>query len=295
MKIATKAGDQPAISALERVLDPSPVSARGAPGTVWRGLLWCEWFAHSRLLLAFLVGWLVAVWALPLAADPGWILMVGVAYAFIAGPAFGGGEVLEGCEEFTFALPATRSTRYLTRLLVGGGSLLVLTAMDLLALGLDLSQAVARLYLDTGLIKPVQLGQPGLLYGLVLTFPLAVFAFSFTCAALTHSRAQVFLSWFWGALAAMTILRAGLQYEQLTLGKMNGYVVCPALLILAIAALSWGFLVYRRKEVGPPVTPMQLPGHWWAWTLLFLLGVALALILIGWLANHVPAVLKQPS
>ena len=44
----------------------------------WAGLLWCEWFAHSRLLLSFLLGWLACVWLLPFLTHSGWILLVGV-------------------------------------------------------------------------------------------------------------------------------------------------------------------------------------------------------------------------
>ncbi len=263
-----------------------------SPIRAWRALLWCEWFAHGKLLLFFLVAWLLLVWLLPFFAHPGWVLLFGGVYAFVAGPAYGGGDVVEGCEEFTFGLPATRTERYVARLLVGLGSLLTFTAMDLLALGLDLSQALARLYVDTGLIEPLQVGRPGLLYGLVLAFPFAVFSLSFAFAAATHSRALVFTAWFWGGLLALIALQASLQYESVVWTKMNGMLASPALVLLGIAALGWGCLICRRKEVGTPVTPLQLPGHWWAWTLFFLLGLALAMFLVVWLVRHAPAVLN---
>ena len=37
---------------------------------------------------------------------------------------------------------------------VGGGALLLFTTLDLMALGLDLPQILAKLYVDTGLIRP---------------------------------------------------------------------------------------------------------------------------------------------
>ncbi len=259
-----------------------------SPLRAWRALLWCEWFAHGKLLLLFLVAWLLLVWLLPFFAHPGWVLLFGGVYALVAGPAYGGGDVVEGCEEFTFGLPATRTERYLARLLIGLGSLLTFTAMDLLALGLDLSQALARLYVDTGLIEPLQVARPGLLYGLVLAFPFAVFSLSFAFAATTHSRALVFTAWFWATLAVLIALRASLQYENLLWNKMNGVLASPALILLGVAALGWGGFICRRKEVGAPVTPLQLPGRWWAWTLLFLLGSALAMFLILWLIRQAP-------
>lgn len=258
---------------------------------VWQGLLWCEWFAHSKLLLVFLAGWLVTVWTLPLFAQPEWGLVFAIVYAFLAGPAYGGGDIIEGTEEFSFALPATRTERYLARLAIGGGSVLLFSVLDLLALGLDLSQALARLYLDTGLIRPRQVAQPGLLYGLVLAFPFAVFAFSFAGAAVARARPLVFTAWFWAGLVALSIMRVGFQYEEMRWTRINGVVACPALVMLGGVALVGGLFGFRRKEIGPAVAPLQLPGRWWAWALVFLLGLGLALLLLYWLARDLPAVL----
>src|SRR5437867_5838888 len=72
---------------------------------ILKGLLWAEWYAHSKLVLSFLTLWLVCVWVLPIFAHPGWILLLGFIFAFIGGPLYGGGDVIEGCEEFTFSLP----------------------------------------------------------------------------------------------------------------------------------------------------------------------------------------------
>src|SRR5678815_193701 len=127
--IAIAAADPPAAAA------PVKPSAR-----VWRGLLWSEWYAHSQVLLIFLAVWLLAVWTLPLFTHPGWILILGGLYALMAGPMYGGADVLEGCEEFTFALPPTRTERFFSRLIVGLGTLLFLCFMNVVALGLDLPQ-----------------------------------------------------------------------------------------------------------------------------------------------------------
>ncbi|MEW6161066.1 MAG: hypothetical protein AB1813_26860, partial [Verrucomicrobiota bacterium] len=181
----------------------------------FRGLLWAEWFAHSKLMLLFLGLWLLAVWTLPFFVHPGWILLLGPIYAWIAGPAFGGSDVLDGCEEFAFSLPATRVERYLARMIIGAGSLAMLTGMDLLALGLDLPSVLARLYIDTGLIQARPELKPGLLYGLVAAVPFAVFAFSFALSAIAHSRMLVLTSWFWAMIAALGVLQLGFWYEEL--------------------------------------------------------------------------------
>ena len=89
------------------------VRPRRSEARWWLGLMWGEWFTHARLLLFFLVAWLAAFWLIPLVAHPLWILMVGIAYALATGPAFGGANTMDGCEEFSFALPATRRQRFL--------------------------------------------------------------------------------------------------------------------------------------------------------------------------------------
>jgi hypothetical protein len=256
--------------------------------SAFRGLLWAEWFAHSKLLLIFLGLWLVAVWVLPLFAHPGWILVMGGFYALLAGPAYGGGDVLEGCEEFSFALPATRSERYLARVIVGGGTLLLLTAINLLALGLDVPDILARLYIDTGILQPKPLLKTGLLYGLVLALPLAVFALSFVLSAATRSRAMVLSAWFWGVLGALVLLQLGFWYEELVWDSLTGFFSCPLLLGAAGVALWSGLRVYQRKEIGPPSIPITLPGRWWLWMILFLLGVCIALALVSSLIKNYP-------
>ena len=270
----------------------APVEKQFPKLRVLRGLLWTEWFAHSKLVLSFLMFWLGAVWVLPVAAHPGWILLLGFFYAFFAGPAFGGGDIVEGCEEFTLALPVTRSERYCARLIIGGGGLLVLTALDLLALGIDLSTALARLYLNTGLIKPLPGLRTGWLYGLVLAFPLAVFSMSFALAAVTHSRFLIFTSWFWGGLLAMAALYGGLLCEDRLWNHMNGFLSCPLLILVAVVVLAIGHRQYQQKEIGPYGARITLPSGWWAWAVLWLLGVVVALWLAGALARQVPKFLS---
>ena len=273
------------------VLPQTPVSGRGSPATgwhAWRGLLWCEWYAHSKLLLLFLAGWLGCIWGLSLYANPAWILLFGALYAVVAGPIYGGTDTIEGCEEFTFTLPPTRGERYLARLAVGGGALLVFTAIDLLALGLDLPQILAKFYVESGLIRPWPSFKPGLLHGLMLAVPLAVFAFSFVISTLTHSRGLVLTAWFWAVLITLAGLRIGFWYEDLVWENLNGFFACPLLVLLASAVLWGGYRGYIRKEVGHHSAPITLPARWWLWIAVFVAGVLLALTLAASLARHYP-------
>jgi hypothetical protein len=265
--------------------DQSPASCRNG----WRafyGLLWCEWFAHSKLLLFFLVTWVASVSIVPFYFNPAYILVSGALFAIVAGPVYGGSDTSEGCEEFTFALSPTRAERYLARLVVGGGALLLLTAIDLLALGLDLPQILAKLYVDSGLIRPWPVFKSGLLYGLVLVLPFTVFAFSFVISAVTHSRALLLSAALWAILISLAALRLGFWYEELVWENLNGWFSCPLLALMSVAVLWGGYLAYQRKEIGHYTTPITIPAHWWFWVILFTAGLILAATLTASLAKH---------
>jgi len=268
---------------------PVPPQSKVSSGSEWRafrGLLWCEWYAHSKLLLFFLAAWVASVWVLPLYVSPAWILILGAFFAIVAGPVYGGSDTSEGCEEFTFTLPPTRAERYLARLVVGGGALLLLTCINLMALGLDLSQVLAKLFVDTGLIHPRPIFKSGLLYGLVLVLPWAVFAFSFVISAITHSRAVLVSAPLWAILISLTALRLGFWYEELVWRKLNGLFSCPLLAFMSTAALWGGYQIYRRKEIGHHTMPISIPLRWWLWIIVFIVGLITTMSLTTSLAKH---------
>jgi hypothetical protein len=267
-------------------------SAQSSDST-FRGLLWCEWFAHSRLLLAFLILWLASVWLLPLFTHSGWILFVAAGFGLIAGPVYGGGDTIDGCEEFAFSLPATRSERYLARLLVAGGSLLVFTVLDLLALGLDLPQFLARFYIDAGLLKPLPVLKPRLLYCLVFAFPFAVFAFSFALSAVSHSRMLILTAWFWGLLCALAMTHLAFVYEEYVWGQLTGFGSGPLLLVLGLASLWGGYRGYALKEIGYHYQPLTLSPRFWLWLICLGVGIALAFLLVLLLARQSPGLLVR--
>jgi hypothetical protein len=269
------------------------VSAASSKWEAFRGLLWWEWYVHGKLLLSFIAAWLAGVWVLPLYATPAWILLFGGIYALVAGPVFGGSDTIDGCEEFTFALPPTRAERYAARLAVAGGALLLFTAMDLLALGLDLPQILAKLYVDYGLIQPRPILKTGLLYGIVLTLPLAAFAVSFALSAVTHSRWTILIASFWALVATLGGLCIGFWYEDLIWGKLNGYFACPFLGAFAIATLWAGRHVYLRKEIGHQAAPLTLPARWWLWIVVLFCGVLLGALVAASLAKHWASLLTE--
>lgn len=257
---------------------------------LWKGLLWNEWFAHSRLVVVFLFVWLGAVWLLPLVLHPLWILVVGVLYALVAGPAFGGADVIDGSEEFAFSLPTTRSQRFLARLAVSGAGLLALTVMSVTALDANLSDLLVRLFLDSGLAG-VEVRQPEMLLGLVFAFPFTIFACGFTVAALATSRTVAFTAWVWGALGALATLRGAAMIEESVSDRLTGRIAVPALLLVGLACLAVAARLYSRKEAGPSGSPLRMPWSWWGGVVLLVAAAAGVALLLSWLSVYVARLL----
>ncbi|HYF01580.1 MAG TPA: hypothetical protein VEJ18_21840 [Planctomycetota bacterium] len=213
-----------------------------------RGLLWREWLAHRSLVFNFLTVWLVCVWVLPMAAHPATMLVFGVLYALVVGPAFGGSELQDGTEEFAFALPPTRGERYVARLLLGLATLLGLVGIGLLAVAFSLPQAVWRLFFETGLTEPYSSRAPGFLWTLSLVAPPAVFATTFALAAVVPTASLVRSSWFFAGGLAGAAVGLGFVAENWLWQAFNGRIAVPAAAALGLGAAVVGYRLYRRKE-----------------------------------------------
>lgn len=250
-----------------------------------RALLWSEWFAHQRLLVVFAFLWLAAVWLLPLAVNPLWTLAVGSAFALVAGPAFGGADVIHGCEEFAFAGAATRGQRFLSRLIVGGGAVLVFSGISVAAVEGNLSDILLRLVLATG-SAPAQVSRPEMMYALVFAVPFAAFAFGFVLAAMAPSRTVAFTSWIWAALGALALLRGGLQLEEIRWDTLNGRIALPLLLLVSGMTLWVGGRFYRRKEAGAGNVPLRVPPSFWGWVAGLVIAALGLVLLVSWFVGN---------
>lgn len=242
---------------------PSPIaSAPTHRVAVFRGLLWREWLAYGRTISAFITLWLVAVFALELCSHPVILLVFGMLYAIVLGNACGGGDASEGSEEFAFALPATRSQRYLARLALGGGVLMVLQVVGVTAIALDLPQMLWGLIVTSGFTEPFPAGTPGVWYWLALALPCAAFATIFAFTANAQGGATLSGS-FLGVLVPGLAMAAGFMIEQGSWHDLNGLASCPALLVVTIIALLVGHRRYVRKEgISRPLAPGGRIGAW---------------------------------
>ncbi len=282
-------------NAPEVVESKGALGGDGAPSAwqVYKGLLWSEWFAHSKMLLVFLVLWLIGAWMIPFVAHPGWIMVIGLAYALLAGPAYGGTDAIEGCEEFTLSLPTTRTERYVTRMFLGLSTLLMFVALNFIVLGLNWSATLHRVFINAGIVQPSPELQPGLLYGLAVALPFFVFSFSYSLASVARVRFLILSSWFWSLLLALGLLYGGLQYEEVVWQAPSGFF-CNSLFFLGgLAALWTGFRLYRNKEVGHYGAPITLPSGWWLWLISIVVGVGLAAMLVGAILRRFPGILPQ--
>ncbi len=252
------------------------------------GLLWAEWFAHSRLLLSFLLLWLCAAWVVPLFAHPGWIMIISFLYALVAGPSYGGSDAVDDCEEFTFSLPATRSDRFLARLTVSGMTLMMFVGLDFLVLGMDWQSTLKRFFLDAGLMEPSPELKPGLLYGLVMALPVNVFCISFVVSSVVRRRFILFTSWFWSLVISLGILYLGVVAEEWWWHEVNGYFSFPMLVFSSLTILKMGHRLYKHKEVGHYGAPVSLPAGFWAWMLMWILALLLLVAMAGSLMKKFP-------
>ncbi len=250
-------------------------------------LLWKAWLANGSMVMNFLAAWLVLGCILLIFFHPGWILAFGVLYAFMAAPAFGGGESFEGSEEFAFALPPTRSERYLANLAAGGIPLLVLLVLGLLAIGLNLPQAVWGIFVSSGYTEPFEPADPAFLhYGLAFAVPVSAFAFIFAISALARSRGTVMWSWFLGGICAGVLVGGGLLLENLLWKRLVGYATVPLLLASGPLALLTGYLRYVWKEgVSRPWESQGGRGLGWIWIIVIAFIVLLLFMMIFWSAN----------
>ena len=184
------------------------------------------------------------------------------------------------------SLPPTRRQRLRARWVLGLGGLLLFTVLDLAALGLNLSDVLARLFLSTGLMQPVQLNQPDLIYGLVIAFPGAIFAFGFAMASIARSRTVAMTSWLWGSLFALGTLRLGLELEEARWDEFNGRFVIPLLLAVSVGVLLLVDYMYGWKEAGAEAPPLRIPLSLWGWILALLLAAIGVGALLTWFASN---------
>jgi len=212
-----------------------------------RGLIWREWRQHEELFSWIVVSWLIGVWILPVGPQA-FLLPFGIIAAAILGSTLGGSDTVDGTEEYSFSLPPTRSQRYLSRLGLGGLSLLGLLVLAMGAFFLDAPQRLWGLIFQSGYTEPFTPFRPGFLWGLSVALPVAVFGETFAAGSLARSAGAARAAWFRGCMVSGALLGIGFWVEQRLFLRPMGLVVCPVLGTWGVLRLAFGFLAYRNKE-----------------------------------------------
>lgn len=215
---------------------------------VWTALALRQWVAFGSLHIGFLVAWLVALWVLQLVAHPGWLIAFGLLYTVLVTPGMAGADIMDGTEEFSFALPPGRRAIFLTRMGIGLAFLLLTTGLGSLAMAFDVPQALWSLVATSGITEPNRPVTPSFLYALAVLVPAAAFAGTFVVASLAGTRTIVGVSWGIAFVAVGIGVFASLQVESLIWDKPIGWMTCVMLLLGSVLTLLAGFLAYDQKE-----------------------------------------------
>ena len=174
---------------------------------ILQGLLWREWLLHREELTWIFSAWLLGVWVVPIHPMI-FLIPFGVLSACILAPSFGGSDAAEGSEEFSFALPPSRSQRFMVRLGLGGGTLLGLLAIALVAALFNLPQALWSLVFESGYTAPFRPALPPVIAGLACALTTATFVDMFVAGSSSRSTMAAIPHWIRGLFVTGCVLGA---------------------------------------------------------------------------------------
>ena len=212
-----------------------------------------EWRPLRRLHGWFVIGWLIALWIVPVVEHPGWLLAIGLLYVWAVVPSLAGSDVLDGTEEFSFALPPGRGTLYGARWLIGSGHLLLLTAVGGLAIACDLPPRLWSLVADSGLAEPFPPVETRFVYGLAVLLPLSAMAIAFPLAALATSRGGVGSAPLVAAVLVGLLTLGAFALEHRMWQELRGTIclLLHGMLVLVLPVLGWRAYLGKEAVTGP--------------------------------------------
>lgn len=246
------------------------------------GVLLREWWAHRDRLLGFIAAWLVCQFLILAFFHPGFLLAFGVIFAFAIAPVFGGLDVTEGSEEFSFSLPPTRGELYLVRFFTAGGLLALLLLAGLAAIRFDVPQKLWGLVVETGFTEPFPLPKERNWTAITLVVPLALFALTFLAASAGRTRNAVGGAWLFAILAGGILAGTGQAAEWLLLQQSTGRFALAALGAGGVAAALLGYGIFTWKEgvSRPQETEHRGSVLGWAIAIFAVLLVAMAVLFL---------------
>lgn len=216
--------------------------------SVLPALIHQEWKSCRGTIIGLSVLWIIGLWVLVIFHHPVWLMIIGLIYVLAVSSSQGGRDVIDGTEEFSFALPPGRGPLFISRLAPG---LAFLTANGLLggvAIAFNLPQRLWGIVFSSGLTDPFPPVEVSLWYALALFIPVAAHSITFSIAALIGTRAGVSFSWVLGFIGAGAIVLVGTYAENLLWSPSYGYLTVPGLLAVSVLAPFSAYQLYLRKE-----------------------------------------------
>lgn len=214
---------------------------------VIRGVLWHEWLAHRALISGYAAVWIAFVWVLMVISEPIHHTVFGLLAAVAFGGRIAGAAVSEGSEEFSLALPPPRRVRYLVRLALGLGVLLILSVVGVLATMHNVPQALWGLVVESGFTEPFPAVEADR-YIWAVVGPATLFAFAFSAAAVCRTRGDLIAGLLFAFLIWGSVSLGGALAERRLLYPGSRAFTMLLLCIVGGGVLWAGGLLYARKE-----------------------------------------------
>ena len=207
-----------------------------------------EWRLCRGPVVTLGVVWLVGLWILVLFQHPAWLIAIGLWHVLFISPTQAGRDIIDGTEEFSFALPPGRTPLYVARMTPGLVFLPVIGLLGWLAIAYSLPQLIWSVFFSGGLTESFAPVTGFHWYAMAVLLPCAAHAIVFAIAANAGSRATVSSSGIIGIIAAAGVMLGGFFLENLLWQETHGFLAGPALLITTVLVLLVGHQAYRRKE-----------------------------------------------
>ncbi len=193
------------------------------------------------------------------------LLIFGCLYSLLIAPSIAGSHIQDGAEEFSFALPFSKSQIFWTRFLVGFLPLLFFIGLGEFAIKNDLPQKLWGLFFDAGFLAPTY--SIGLIENhlpLLHALPFSIFFFSYSCVTLTPNSNSTLYPFLVSLAGLGIIFLLGIvlpQYfkeiserESLRLFRVNSTMLIITSVILLAAASQ----LYMQKQIGDKSKLRQL-------------------------------------
>ena len=280
-------------------MNPSSQSPRPpvTDASAWLALLENEWRRHRHALTGLLLFWIAGFWILLLLPHPAFHLVVGLLYCVLfAGPQ-AGADVMDGTEEFSFSQPTGRGPLFLARMTPGLAFILIVGGLGGLGSAFDLPQKLWSLVFGSGLTEPFAPVRDRFWYPLAVCIPLAVYAITFSLAALAKSRGAVGFAWLPAALATGAIIGIATITENLLWRNANTLLLCPLLIATATVVLVIGHQLYLRKEA-TKAGGQAAGSSIWGWSMAVIAILIFVVVLSGFffrarVVKEAPAIRTQ--